>query len=445
MEELKKLLEFTNIDVERLVDDYTNTLKRNNNPFATREGTIITLKEFAREKNWLLHQIVAMPGYNGNLQSVGNINVPYERTRNDTTIAVRSIWDNLFEGGHKILSKKDSSGKTVEDYIKEELQDMPDKIRITNLSKYSGKSSKTYSDFSYDGYTIESIKKKQAATKLINAFCSYTASRLTAEMAATINEICPEIRAAADMKTTRALGKMIKIYGLEDKTAGSVYTRTYIAKYCEIMKEGGLNFEFVLSGNPIDYLKMSIGEFTSCHNINDGGWRSGTISYMLDKVTMVGYTIRPNSETEPDPETGEIFLGKDRPELFLKVHRNLFHWDELYRLVQSRVYPQSFDGVMDIRAVFRHEAQARIAKANGWDPDNWTNRKSKHMEFTVDGEGHTNYSDWSYGYMGANLSTPGHTSDSYSTAPLVIGAKPICVICGRKHSRTNRMYCENCR
>lgn len=440
MEELKRILEYTGIDVEQLVNDYVETLHNNNNPFATREAAIMTLKEWAKAKEWLIHQVMAMPGYNGNLQSVGMIEVPYERTSSDTYQSVTSIWRDVFNSGGKLLSKVDDDGKKIEDYIKSELAELPVKININDITKYNGRERTSFTKFDNSGFTRKSLKNKDDAYILTRMFFSYTDTRLTNEMASDINEVNPDMRAAGGMKTTRALGKVMKLYGVEDKTPGSAYGREFISKYCEIMKEGGLRMLYVVSVNPIDYLKMSIGEFTSCHNINGGGWRSGTISYMLDKVTMITYTVRPGQEITSET-TGEVFTPKNRPELFKKVHRNVMHWDDKHRLIQSRVYPQALDGTTDMYRVFRHEAQARISKANGWDTETWTNRKRKYMEFTEAGEGRTNYDDWSYEYMGGNLSTPGHAGDPYSTEKIVIGTYPMCVICGAKHTRSGYLKC----
>lgn len=443
MNELKQMLAYTGIDVERLVDDYTKTLHENNNRFATREASVMAIKEWAAQKDYLIHQVMDMPGYNGNLQAVKLTQVPNDRQSYDVRNAVDTIWTQLFDKGNKILSKTNDDGKTVEQVIEDNLSEMPEFINIGNITEYNGKTVSVSDEFDGNGYTIKSKTKVTNVRELINIFRYMTESRLPNELAERINDINPKIRAAEGMKTSRALGKVIKYYGLEDKSAGSVYTETYIKGYCEVMKEGGRKMLFVVSVNPIDYLKMSIGEFTSCHNINGGGWRSGTISYMLDNVTLITYTINPQSVTNADPVTGEIFLGKDRPELFSKIYRNCFWWDENHRLIQSRVYPQGKDGCTDLYSVLRHEMQSQISLANGWDENNWTNRKRKYMEFTIAGEGATNYPDWQYDRFGGNLSTPGHSTDPYSKDEFAIGAKPMCIICGRRHDRSDRLVCHN--
>lgn len=442
MEQLKEMLAYTGMNVENLVDEYTWTLHNNNNPEATKEASIIALKEYATNKDFLIHQIMAMPGYNGNLQSVVKIQVPLERTIYDVREAVNNVWKKIFKNGDKILSRINKDGKTIEQLIAEELKDVPHHINIRDISGYSGKKYNSYNEFTGDGYTKESLTKKATATRLIEIFRTYNSSRLDAETANNINTLNPDIRAAENMKTTRALGKIIKIYGLEDKSAGSVYGREFIANYCEIMKDGGPIYEFVISVNPVDYLKMSIGEFTSCHNINGGGWRSGCISYMLDKVSMITYAIKPNLETT-DFVTGEIVNANDRPELFSKVYRNVFHWDVEHRLIQSRVYPQGQEKCTDLYKAFRLAVQRQISAANGWETDNWTNRKRKYMNFTSRGEFSTNYEDWQYERFGGNLSTPGHATDEYSTAPFIIGAQPTCIVCGAKHDSSSRMRCYN--
>ena len=46
-----------------------------------------------------------------------------------------------------------------------------------------------------------------------------------------------------------------------------------------------------ISINPMDYLLVSSHTtgWRSCHNIINGEYRTGGISYMLDKVSLVGY------------------------------------------------------------------------------------------------------------------------------------------------------------
>lgn len=443
MRELKEMLSYTGMDVEKLVNDYTETLHDNNNERATEEGSIVALKEWAREKEYLIRQVMAMPGYNGNLQSVVELEVPNLRKLSDVRRSIDFIWMLLFDNGNKILSKRNSDGKTLTDVIEEESSNIPSMININDLSLYGKRERKTFSEFNSVGITLKSLKDKDTAYRIINDFLrDYMESRLSAEMADLLNKANPDIRASEGMKTTRALGKVIKIYGLEDKTAGSVYTKTFIADYCEVMREGGTKYLYVISVNPIDYLKMSIGQFTSCHNINGGGWRSGTIAYMLDKVSMITYTIKKNQLVETT--SGEIITGKDRPELFSKIHRNVFHWDIKHRLIQSRVYPQGNEGCTDLYKVFRNEVQRQLSIVNGWEIDNWTQRKRKYMDFTVAGENSTNYQDWAQSHFGGNLSTPGHSYDEYSTDEFVIGAQPTCIVCGRKHSSSNRMKCWEC-
>lgn len=444
MEELKKLFAFTGIDVEKLVDDYTATLNNNGWRNATKEASIIALKEYVQKKEWLIRQVMGMPGYNGNLQSVVSVEVPMVRKAERIYSSVDSIWRNLFERGDKLLSKTNKDGKTMTDVIAEELADMPSMIDVAQLSKFSGKKIKSYSDFDYRGYTKDSLKLKNKACEAFDIFHYLTSPKLTKGDADRLNAYFPRLGAAEGMKTTRALGKIIKICGLEDKTAGSKYGKYFISDYCELMRDGMIRMMFVISVNPIDYLTMSFGtDWESCHNIRKGGWKSGCISYMLDEVTMITYALKPNTSTDPDPNTGEVILGKDRPELFRKVFRNVFHWDRHNRLIQSRVYPQGNEGCVDLYKVFRNAVQKELSAVNGWDSDNWTKRDRKFTSFTRAGEGATNYADWSYSGFGGNLSTPGHLNDPYDNESIMyIGAKPTCVMCGEKHTSSGTLGCH---
>lgn len=442
LNELKETISYTGIDVEKLVMDYTMTLHENSHKEATLQASILTLREWAKENEFLIRQIMAMPGYNGNLQAVCPLVVPFNRTNNMLECSVNRIWDKLFKKGDACLSRKNEEGKTLEDKVKEEMSDIPLYVKVSDLPVQGGKVKKSFCEFTSDGYSRKSVDNKQKANELISVFRHYNSSRLDEEHANEINRIMPEIDAKEGMKTTRAFGKVIRLLGLEDKSKGSIYGKFFVADYCEIMREGGAKYTYVISVHPVDYLKMSIGEFTSCHSIkNQGGWQSGTISYMLDNVSIITYAIKNDQETT-DRLTGEVVTGEQRPELFSKVYRNVFFWDKEHRLIQSRVYPQGNDGCADVFSAFRHKMQSQISKANGWDENVWTKRNDRHMKFAVHGTGATNYPDWKYSYMGANLSTPNHLNDEYSKSTMVIGAKPMCVVCGERHSNTSRLTCD---
>jgi hypothetical protein len=48
--------------------------------------------------------------------------------------------------------------------------------------------------------------------------------------------------------------------------------------------------ELVISIDPIDYITMSLSDsWDSCHSIDDGCHKAGTLSYMTDKVTVISY------------------------------------------------------------------------------------------------------------------------------------------------------------
>ena len=440
MEELKRMLEYTGINVEDLVNNYTEELHRRSHPEATTEGSIMALKEWATKKDFLIHQIMKMPGYNGNLQAVVSIEVPFKRSSWDVETAVKRVWGTLFKDGEKLMSRLNEEGKTIEDLIKEELTNLPALVSVSSLPTQGGKESKSFTEFNSEGYTKKSIENRYNVKAAINILQNYNSARLEDDTADALNKLIPNLDAKAGMKTTRTLGKIIKLNGLEDKTKGSMYGRVFISDYCELMREGGARYTFVISIHPIDFLTMSIGEFTSCHDITRGHWQSGCIAYMLDNVAMITYAIK-NNQTVTLPQTGEVVPATEHPEYASKVYRNVFFWDDKHRLIQSRVYPKSNDGCGDVLSAFRHKVQEEISLANGWNPSTWTHRKRKFTEFTSHGNGATNYPDWQYSNMGGNLSTPNHANEEYSTDQIVIGAKPMCIVCGRRHTTTYSLTC----
>ena len=86
----------------------------------------------------------------------------------------------------------------------------------------------------------------------------------------------------------------------------------------------------VISLNIMDFMTMSNGNsWTSCHNVVERGcYHGGTLSYALDGVTAILYTLNPDVDT-----TQQIW---EIP----KINRQLFMLGDTF-VIESRLYPAS--------------------------------------------------------------------------------------------------------
>lgn len=143
---------------------------------------------------------------------------------------------------------------------------------------------------------------------------------LTEQAAQEINDVFPDIRAREGQKKSRAIGKMCKKLGIDKHPD---YNREY-AKLCDAVNPLNIVRHTIISWNPVDYYTMSFGNsWASCHTIDkknirrgnenySGCYSGGTISYMLDGVSVVFYTVDKQYD-------GEEFELQD------KINRCMFH------------------------------------------------------------------------------------------------------------------------
>ena len=143
------------------------------------------------------------------------------------------------------------------------------------------------------------------------------------------------------MKATKYIGKMCRELGLDkDEKYNKKFT-----EFCDGFSPKEMKRITVLSWNPLDYLRMSMGNsWASCHTIDinnnssgyGGMYCGGTLSCMLDEVTVEFYTVDSDYE------------GNDF-ELQPKIERCMFYIDpERNYFIQSRMYPQCNDGALGI-------------------------------------------------------------------------------------------------
>jgi hypothetical protein len=294
---------------------------------------------------------------------------------------------------------------------------MPDRIDqyptiITDGDYYCGLSYNVYCFFSYlDNYAERCVSENTARY---------------------LGEIFTELHFHAGQKTSRVVNKICQYLGF-DKVDG--YNREF-AKYADSLSPLTIKRHTVLSINPLDYLTMSFGNsWASCHTIDNGNKRgmpnsysgcysSGTISYMLDKVSMVLYTV------------DAAYDGKEywnQP----KINRQMFHYGE-EKLVQGRLYPQDNDGDDSVYVPYRNIVQQIVATIFDF-PNLWTLKKGTYEVGQYVWHNGTNYPDYKH-FDNCSVS---RVKGSENESVISIGARPICIQCGGRHRVEDNICCCN--
>lgn len=263
----------------------------------------------------------------------------------------------------------------------------------------------------------------------LSAIAARTISAATAD---SINEMMPNIHAHAGEKTSRVVNRICTYLGFSKRPD---YNKEF-AKYADSLSPMTITRHTILSINPLDYLTMSFGNsWASCHTIDktnrrgmpnsyEGQYSSGTMSYMLDKTSMVFYTISADFN-------GQEYW--DEP----KVTRQMFHYGE-EKLIQGRLYPQSNDCASDLYTPNRALVQQIIADTHNF-PNLWVVKKGTEAACEyVETEG-THYPDYEH-FGNCSISRP---KGSENEEIITIGATPICVECGYKHHNEDCINCCN--
>lgn len=245
-----------------------------------------------------------------------------------------------------------------------------------------------------------------------------------------INGLFPEAHAHAGQKTSRIMNKVFKLCYIDKLTD---YNKVF-ARYADSLTPLIIKRYTALSINPLDYLTMSFGNsWASCHTIDknnkrnmpnsyEGAYSSGTMSYMLDRSSMVFYTV------DGDYEGTELW---NEP----KITRQMFHWGE-GKLVQGRLYPQGNDGDDFAYAPNRtivQEIMATILKM----PNLWTLKRGTGAATEYVFTQGTHYPDYKH-FSNCTLSK---LKDIANSNTFTIGHRPICVECGREHRNSSSINC----
>lgn len=362
---------------------------------------------------------------------------------------------------------------TFEGLTFEEVQRETSRVRELFRTAYNN------AEYTDRGYYVSNADyaKYNSCKKFLRLLKDYDSAIANEEFAQKVNEYAAPFDfmkkgklitfgAVKGQKVSRIANKFLKNYGFDkivDMQEESWYTEDSDGRMTRHsrMKDYGWNKQYaelsdainplevkrktIISINPIDFLTMSFGSgWASCHTPDkenergaDGNYSgcycSGTLSYMLDKCTVIMYTIH-------DDYDGEDFCLED------KVQRCNFHIGE-DKFIQGRLYPdgRSADKETSIAGQFRAIMQKVLSECIE-EPNLWTLAKGtdacERVSETV--RGATNYTDYKH-YDDCNVSFLNRNGIPKNPVKIAIGHKPICPCCGKEHSNEEYLSCYDCR
>ncbi len=214
------------------------------------------------------------------------------------------------------------------------------------------------------------------------------------------------IKCATGQKASRIIGSLCRKFGVDRHER---YNAVF-AQIADALNPLVIERTVILSVHPCDFLEMSNRDNTwnSCHGLAHGSYQMGTLSYMIDDVSMVLYTV-------DNDVTDHFYRAPRRSRQMYFYKKNV--------LYQSRMYPKDAN---DLMVQYRGIVQKAITTCLGV-PNLWTLKKERseigaHIDSA---NGSLQYPD--YDYYG-NFSVLKGTE---LRGVLVVGRQPICVACGR--------------
>ena len=422
------------VDTDKMVDNII-TLLTTYNHSNSEHGVCTMLDTFFTNKESLIKKFISSPNYIGDLR----IGLRREFARDNNARDISDFCDRFGSkvGARDIIyTHTDEHGKKMEDYIFTGVKSVCAKnLHSASFRRQLQDSRVGMKKFTENGYTIKSINDAQDFHNIIRGtFSHITRSSLNDR---DISDICSHnssLRLAKGLKTSRAFNRVCEAYGI---TKASNYNKLF-AQYADLVSDFKRELDVYISLNPYDYLTMSFGNsWASCHTIDkqnvrdmpsfySGGYCGGTLSYMLDGVSIITFAVDKNGDVQNDG----------------KIYRNMFHFGN-NMLVQSRVYPQSNDGGTDLYATFRDIVQEEFALMLGL-TNKWCHlgyRQECVNRITSHGVHYPDYRNIS----DCNISCPEELLTTINDdSGISVGHIGVCAYCGKPIDVSNRVSHDAC-
>lgn len=224
-------------------------------------------------------------------------------------------------------------------------------------------------------------------------------------------------------KRSRALAAFFKHYGLDKFD----FYKKHFCELADALNPIQMHRKAILSVNPVDYLLMSNGVngWRSCHNIYNGCYMAGTLSYMNDAVSMVFYTVDESVTSDYAYEP--------------KINREMFYYSNGV-LIQSRLYPQDQEHDETFKNEIRDLVQRLISECEG-KPNLWHIKRGSDAVCEYCGTRGLHYPDYEYSQYNPVISF-NYAFEKYDT--MWIGNEAYCINCGRLIEDSEKLNCDEC-
>lgn len=406
-------------NTDKLVDDAIKLLKDNGHR-CSEHGVCVLLDAYFTNKEPLIKLFMASKHY------IGDMRIAVEKEF-DRVIDSRQIYNFFYyidEQLHtdELLEFKDSKGKTMFDYLQTGKKTLTI-AELTDENAKNKKRSKMQQFIPEDGSTVDSHEKSLVFRRYLNYFQNTPQSILPGDFR--VNEKAPLLKEGT--KTSRAFNKVCTYYGVDKLHPETVDGKTIypynkvFAEYADMVSNLKRKMQFIISLNPLDYLTMSNGvNWKSCHNIYDGCYKAGTVSYMLDTTSIITFVVQEiNDDIHKIP----------------KVYRQMYHYEDGL-FVQSRLYPQGNDGATNLYDQFRGDVIKEFSgllRVNGdWTYEHGPDKCNAHV--TSNGK---HYRDYIHN-SNAGIFYPTSKHTEVEGLVMTVGHKGICVNCGQEFDDGSR-------
>ena len=336
--------EITGMNFEDLVTEIYNLLT-DRSWRVTRSGIEKNLDKWWNNKLPKIVEMCKHPMYNGNLQIIVPVGIKREVSASDAKNKLSFIKNSIYVNENSKLY----NGKTAKQYLSEYVSNMSSKLDIDNIKENNMKDAMTFLNdkfnSSLESYDVLDLRDKMY--KALDVIYYSLSMRISPELANDLNNILrlDKKKVVADQKTSKVVSRILHM-GNYDAYNGA------FTEFSDYVNENEQKGYYVISLNPLDYLRMSDGNsWSSCHTTDykntrglnstyHGQYCQGCLSYMNDFVSFVTYFIDTSADIK-------------HPDRSWKIYRNMVHEkQDKTIIIQGRVYPQSNDGWKDIYNIF---------------------------------------------------------------------------------------------
>jgi len=219
-------------------------------------------------------------------------------------------------------------------------------------------------------------------------------------------------------KLTKALNKILEKYVMKSDDYDDYdkeQCKIHYQKFCDNYTSKEVDANFYLSLNMYDFMRMSEGNsWRSCHNLDEGEYQAGCMSYALGDFTLLYYEESDSDNTKLVSRCTVQFLENDI--CFGRIYGNEDTHSEGYELVANELHKLLGGEVEELGYRSNHFGEASGNRAY----EDWEYHKHFYYRFTEE--------------------INGKDVDAY---PL-IGHTSYCVECGEEVTDDEEIHCDDC-